>query len=118
MKSLVACCCLAMLVLGHTIAFAKDYCQPMPKAKNEGDPWYISESAFTRKAANEALKELSHQVNTGVKGRDFLIDNELIMVKGYLYRAYLEEHEKAFGKEDTELREEFCKFLNKAYVSH
>jgi hypothetical protein len=50
---------------------------------------------------------------------DFLVDNELRMIKGYLYRTYLAEYEKEFGKEDTHLREEFCRFLRKdAAVSH
>jgi hypothetical protein len=41
------------------------------------------------------------------------------MIKGYLYRAYLEEHEKSFGSEDPELKKEFCDFLRtEAYVQH
>ncbi|MBI5007587.1 MAG: hypothetical protein HZB95_10775 [Nitrosomonadales bacterium] len=91
----------------------------MPKPKTEEDAWYIPESAFTKKAANEALKELSNQVNNGVKGRDFLIENELKIIKGHLYLAYLAEHKKEFGKEDDDLRDEFCRFLRtEAYVSH
>ena len=91
----------------------------MPKAEKEGDPWFTPESAFTKEAANKALKELSGQVNTGVTGRDFLIENELKMIKGYLYRAYLAEHEKGFGKEDPLLRADFCRFLSQeAYVAH
>ena len=119
MKFLTALACVAVLVFGHGPVLAKDNCPPMPKAENEGDPWYIPESAFTKEAANKALKELSNQVNAGVKGRDFLIDNELKMIKGYLYRAYLEEHKRAFGEEDSMLREEFCRFIrDEAYVSH
>lgn len=88
------------------------------------NPWYIPESAFTKEAANKeaankALRVLSNQVSKGVKGKDFLIENELKMVKGYLYLAYLAEHKKEFGKEDMELRNEFCKFLSEeAYISH
>ena len=110
---------LSIMLFGHSAVFAKEYCTPMPKAEKEGDPWYIPESAFTKEAANKALRELSNQVNKGVKGKDFLTENELKMVKGYLYLAYLTEHKKEFGKEDSELRNEFCKFLSKeAYVSH
>jgi hypothetical protein len=36
---------------------AKDYCPKMSEAKKEGDPWHITESAFTKEAANKALKE-------------------------------------------------------------
>lgn len=110
---------LAVLLFGHSAVFANDYCKPMPKAEKEGDPWYIPESAFTKTAANKALKELSSQVNKGVRGKDFLIENELTMIKGHLYLAYLAEHKKEFGTEDLMLRDEFCNFLSEeAYVSH
>ena len=109
----------AILLFGHSVVFAQSYCTPMPKAEKEGDSWYIPESAFTQEAANKALKELRSQVNKGVKGKDFLIENELKMVKGYLYLAYLAEHKKEFGSEDLRLRDEFCKFLSEeAYVTH
>jgi len=114
-----AACLSVMLLFAHNAVFAKDYCKPMPKAEKEGDSWYIPESAFTKEAANKALKELGNQVNNGVRGRDFLIENELKMVKGYLYLAYLAEYKKEFGKEDEDLRDEFCKFISEeAYVSH
>jgi hypothetical protein len=35
----------------------------MPRAKNEADPWHSPEASFTKEAANEALTELSKQVN-------------------------------------------------------
>lgn len=119
MKLASACCFITVLLFGHGVVNAKDYCPPLPKAEKEGDPWYIPESAFTREAANKALQELSSQVNKGVKGRDFLVENELKMIKGYLYRAYLAEHRKEFGTEDVSLRAEFCSFLHEeAFVSH
>jgi len=109
----------AILFFVHSAAFAQNYCPPMPKAEKESDPWFIPESAFTQKAANKALKELSAQVNNGVKGKDFLIENDLKMIKGYLYLSYLAEHKREFGTEDKALRDEFCKFISKeAYVSH
>ena len=118
MKWLAATCLFSMFFCVSS-ANAKDYCQPMPKAQKEADPWYIPESAFTKDAANKALRELNSQINKGVKGRDFLVDNELKMIKGYLYRIYLAEHEKEFRTEDSSLRKEFCSFLHeKAYVSH
>jgi hypothetical protein len=107
------------LVIGAGCAAAKDYCPRVPEPKVEHDAWYIPEAAFTKQAANKALKELSGQVNDGVSGRDFLIENDLTMIKGYLYRAYLAEHEKAFGSEDSDLKREFCEFLKtKAFVVH
>jgi hypothetical protein len=109
------------LIMAFTFgcATAKDYCPAMPKPKKEGDMWYIPETAFTKEAATKALKALSAQVDGGVRGRDFDVDNDLKMIKGYLYRTYLAEHEKAFGSEDVELRKEFCTFLKtEAYVSH
>jgi len=109
----------AMLLFAHSVVFAKEYCKPMPKAERESDSWYIPESAFTKEAVNEALRELGSQVNNGVARHDFLVDNELKMVKGYLYLAYLAENKKEFGTDDEGLREEFCKFLNEeAYISH
>ena len=91
----------------------------MPKATKEGDPWYIPESAFTKENALKALKELEEQINNGVAGRDFMIENELVIIKGHLYLAYLAEHEKAFNKEDTYLKNDFCNFIkNEAYISH
>jgi hypothetical protein len=114
-------CFLAAFWVGCGVANAEDYCPPQPKAETEGEGarWYIPESAFTKEAANNALQELSAQVNKGVKGRDFLVENELRMIKGYLYRAYLAEHKKEFGTDDVFLRKEFCAFLrNDAFVSH
>ena len=109
----------AMLLFAHSAAFAQDYCPPMPKAEKESATWFIPESAFTQKAANKALKEISSQVNNGVKGKDFLIENDLKMIKGYLYLSYLAEHKREFGAEDKALRDEFCKFISQeAYVSH
>jgi hypothetical protein len=109
----------AVMIIGFGSVAAEDYCPKMPEPKKEGDPWYIEESAFTREAANEAMKDLNAQINGEVSGRDFLIENDLNMIKGYLYRAYLAQHAKDFGSEDTELRKEFCDFLkNEAYVHH
>jgi len=107
------------LIIGVGCAAAKDYCPRLPEPKKEGAPWYIPEAAFTKEAADKALKDLSAQVNDGVTGRDFLIENDLLMIKGYLYRAYLAEHEKTFGSEDTDLKREFCEFLKtKAITEH
>ena len=95
------------------------YCKSMPKAEKEGDAWYIPESAFTKENALKALKELESQINDGVSGRDFMIENELVMIKGHLYLAYLAEYKKEFGEEDVYLKEDFCKFIkNEAYVRH
>jgi len=107
------------MIIGFGCAAAKDYCPQMPKAKKEGDTWYIPEAAFTKEAANKALKDLSTQINEGVSGRDFLIEDDLNMIKGYLYRAYLAQHEKDSGSEDADLKKEFCDFLKtEAYVHH
>jgi hypothetical protein len=111
--------CVFALILGIGSAAAKDYCPKLPEAKKEGDRWYIPEAAFTKEAADKALKRLSEQIDVGVSGKDFLVNNDLLMIKGYLYRAYLDEHEKTFGSEDLELTKEFCNFLkNDAYVQH
>lgn len=119
MKLRVISCLFFALLLGSNFSNAKNYCEPMPKPKTDEEAWYMPESALTKKAANEALKELGNQVNNGVKGRDFLIENELKIIKGHLYLAYLTEYKKEFGKEDEELRDEFCRFLRtEAYVSH
>jgi hypothetical protein len=119
MRIVAALLCLSVLISWQAAVYAKDYCPAMPKSENEGDPWYIPESAFTKEAANRALKNLSDEVNGGVKGRDFLVNNDLKMVKGYLYRAYLEEHRRAFGKDDEILLEDFCQFIREeAYVEH
>jgi len=119
MNLLMIYTCVAMLLFGHNTILAKNYCEPQPKVEKEGHPWYISESAFTKKAANKALKRLNKQIALGVKGRDFLIENELTMIKGYFYLAYLKEHKKEFGKEDSTLRKMFCEFLREeAYISH
>jgi len=108
-----------VITLTFGCATAKDYCPSMPKPKKESDTWYIPETAFTKEAADKALKDLGSQVDGGVSGKDFNVDNDLKMIKGYLYRAYLAEHEKSFGSEDTELRNEFCTFLKtEAYVAH
>ena len=48
-----------------------------------------------------------------------MIENELVLIKGYLYLIHLAEYKKEFGKEDTFLKEDFCRFLREeAYVSH
>jgi hypothetical protein len=118
MKNIMTCL-LVMLLFGHSAASALEHCKPMPKAQKEGHPWYIPEAAFTKAAATKALKELSDQVTKGVSGKDFQVENELKMIKGHLYLAYLAESKKEFGKVDIGLRDEFCKFLrNEAFVSH
>jgi|SRR5271170_1022608 hypothetical protein len=112
--------CLVIMILGFGCASAKNYCPATPQPKKEGDLWYIPEAAFTKDAADKAMKDLSIQTGGDVGGRDFFqVDNDLIMIKGYLYRAYLAEHEKAFGSEDLDLKKEFCDFLKtKAHISH
>lgn len=106
------------IVLSNS-ALAKDYCPGMPEAVKEGDPWYMPESEFTKDAANKAIKELSSQINYGVEGRDFMINNQLTIIKGHLYLAYLAEHKKQFGKDDSILVSEFCKFMREeARVYH
>ena len=112
---------LAALVVVCGVAHAKNYCPPQPKAESEGEgsAWYIPESAFTKEAANKALQNLNNQISKGVKGRDFLIDNDLKMIKGYLFISYLEEHKRDFGTNDISLKNQFCEFLrNEAVVSH
>lgn len=119
MKRITICCLFAAFLFWHGVGFAQEYCKAMPKAEKESDRWYMPESAFTKVAANKALRELNNQVNNGVRGKDFLVENELKIVKGYLYLAYLTEHKKEFGSEDRELQNEFCRFLSEeAYVSH
>jgi hypothetical protein len=103
-----------VIALSFGCATAKDYCRAMPKAKMETDTWFIPEAAFTKEAADKALKNLASQVDGGVGGKDFNVDNDLKMIKGYMYRAYLAEDEKAFGSEDAELKKEFCTFLKMA----
>ena len=119
MKLLLMCCFLSVLLLGQS-AVAADYCSPMPKAEKEGDPWYIPESAFTKEEANKAIKELQSQVNADWNGADFLnVKNRLKMIKGYLFRAYLDGYKKQFGEDDKTLKEEFCRFIREeAFISH
>ena len=110
--------CLALIGACFPL-YAKNYCQAMPQPKKEADTWYVPESAFTKKAANKALDDLKAQVNSKSVHRDFAVHNQLIMVKGYLYKKYLAAFEREFGKEDTALKREFCKFIQtQAYISH
>ncbi len=92
----------------------------MPEPVKEGDPWYIPESAFTKEEANKALEALKSQINTDWKGADFPnVENHLKMVKGYLYRVYLDGYKKQSGEDDKMLKSEFCRFLREeAVVSH
>ena len=112
--------CLVILVsICSGIANAKTYCQKMPEAKVEGDMWYIPESEFTKEAANKAIQSLARQVNKSVAGQDFLIENDLKMIKGHLYLRYLAEHKRSFGSDDDTLVDSFCRFLkDEAFVSH
>ena len=118
-KSLVACCLFLILFLADCVS-AADYCPPMKKAEKEGDPWYIPESAFTKEKANKALRELQSQANRGWHGEDWPnVQNQLKMVKGYLFRVYLDGYRKQSGEDDKLLKEEFCKFIREeAFVSH
>lgn len=100
-------------------AYAANYCPTLPTARAEGDRWNIPESAFTKDAAKKALKNLSNRIDNGVRGRDFDIENDLIMVKGRLYLDHLQEYRRESGKEDQELTIAFCRFLKEeAYVRH
>jgi hypothetical protein len=119
MKPFFIACFLFVLFLGQAAA-GGDYCPTMPKPEKEGDTWYISESAFTKEEANKALKELQAQINTEWNGADFIyVKNPLKMVKGYLFRVYLDGYKKEFGEDDKSLKEEFCRFIrDEAFVSH
>jgi hypothetical protein len=119
MRILLVGCLLSLLTLGQS-AVAAEYCPPMPKAEKEADPWYIPESAFTKEEANKALGELKSQVNKDWNGADYQnVDNRLRMIKGYLFRVYLDGYKKQSGEEDKILKEEFCRFIrDEAFVSH
>jgi hypothetical protein len=119
MRILLAGCLLSFLPLGQS-AVAADYCPSMPKAEKEADLWYIPESAFTKEEANKALVELKSQVNNDWNGADYQnVENRLKMIKGYLFRVYLDGYKKQSGEEDKNLKEEFCRFIrNEAFVSH
>jgi hypothetical protein len=118
-KPLFIACFLSLLLIGQS-AVAGDYCPPMPKPQKEGGPWYIPESAFTKEEANRALKELQSQINTEWNGADFInVENRLKMIKGYLFRLYLDGYRKQFGQDDKALKEEFCRFMREqAFISH
>jgi len=119
MKVLFMACFLSALLIGQS-AVAADYCPPMPKAEKEGDPWYIPESAFTKEEANKAMRELQSQVNTEWNGEDFQnVENRLKMIRGFLFRVYLDGYKKQFGQDDKVLKEEFCRFIREqGFISH
>ncbi len=119
MKLLFMACFLSVLLMGQSVV-AGDYCPPIPKPEKEGDRWYIPESAFTKEEANKAINELQSQVNTEWNGTDFQnVENRLKMIKGYLFRVYLDGYKKKSGQDDKILREEFCRFLRKeGFISH
>jgi hypothetical protein len=112
--------CLLSIPLLGPLAVAADYCTPMPKAEKEVDRWYIPESAFTKEEANKAIKELQGQANSEWNGADFIsVENRLIMIKGYLFRVYLDDYRKRFGEDDKFTKEEFCRFIREeAFVRH
>ena len=100
-------------------SMAENYCAPMPKAEKEGDTWYIPEGAFTKEGANDALAQIHSLIDDGWKGKDFDAYNPIVRIKGYLYRSYLENYKREFGKDDEIIKDEFCKFIkDEAYVSH
>ena len=91
-----------------------------PDFEKKKGVWHIPESAFTQSEANKALNNLKHFTNKGVKGVDFVsIKNDLIIIRGFMYKQALETYEKEFGKKDTSLLKEFCQFLKEeAYTRH
>ena len=106
---------------------ADEYCPELKtelKApKNEGDPWYIPESAFTAKKANEAIKVLSIEINSNWRGSElWALEDSYKMIRGYIYKQHLAGYKKEFGEKDKEyldLKTDFCNFLrNEAIVSH
>ena len=119
MKPVIACCLFVVVLFAASIS-AGEYCPPMKKAEKEGDPWYIPESAFTKAAATKALRDLQSQVNRRWNGEDWIeVENQLKMVKGHLFRVYLDGYKKQSGEDDKLLKEEFCKFLREeGFVSH
>jgi len=85
-----------------------------PKVLSQGEGnWPISESTFTEAAAKEALNKLQIYISLNAPPVDtVIIDNELLMVRGYILKA--RAGEGLVGSKD-----DFCRFIKEsAYLQH
>ena len=77
-------------------------------------PWIIKEEHFTEQRALKAAQQLEEFVTSGTEGIDWVsIENDLTMVRGYLFRDYLRWYASAFGHPDADVLAEFCEFVVK-----
>ena len=82
------------------------------ESRGEGH-WPLPEKAFTKERANKALETLAKFTSNGSTGADFaVVENELMYIKGYLLKSFLNSNDKLLLKE-------YCEFIeNEAYVKH
>ena len=103
---------LALLMSGSSYIRANEsrLCKPVT-SHGEGH-WPIDEKSFTQAEAMKALEKLSTHVNEVDPRVDFVaIENDLLLVKGYLLKAYA-----LHSDDDVEY---FCEFIQtEAYVRH
>ena len=110
-----------LLILSWVLAPAVLFAQgPVcPGVRVEGSR-AIPETAFTREEAGRSLRILNELTRDGAKGADWdIVENNLKMVKGYLYKVFLDAHKAELGKEDSVLKQQFCEFLKtEAFLQH
>ena len=101
-----------ILFLISSPAIAGNLICPKQISKGEGS-WPIPESSFTKEAAQVAMRKLNLYLSKGTSDMDsVMIDNQILMVRGYLLKERVKD-----GVPDA--KEEFCEFLkNDAFVQH
>ena len=100
-----------LITFSLSIYAEETFCKKI-ESRGEGH-WPLPEKAFTKERANKALKSLKEFTKNGSMGDDYVkVENELMFIKGYMLKIFLNPKDKTMLKE-------FCSFIeNEAYVKH
>ena len=102
---------LLLITLSSAVFSEETLCKRV-ESKGEGH-WPLPENAFTKERANKALKTLGKFTKNGSMGTDYVkVENELMFIKGYMLKTFLDPKDKVMLKE-------YCTFIEtEAYVKH
>jgi hypothetical protein len=91
------------------------FADPICKEKNKIEPsMRLSEDAFNKKNAINALEKLNAMVSGDVKGIDWVVaPNNLVLIEGYLLKKRVLTSK---GKEREYWQSEFCLFMKKRAI--
>ena len=101
-----------LLITFSLSIYAEETVCKKTESRGEGH-WPLPEKAFTKQRANKALKALEEFTKNGAMSADYVkVENELMFIKGYMLKTFL-------NPKDNSMLKEYCSFIeNEAYVKH